>query len=39
MGRKEKEPKRPMEWEEADPKMPVIHSGHMENRVEHIEKS
>ena len=25
------------DWEMADPKVPVIQSGHMENRVEHGE--
>lgn len=26
------EEKKPITWEAADPKPPVIHSGHMENR-------
>lgn len=26
--------KKPVTWEVADPKPPVIHSGHMENRVQ-----
>ena len=30
--RKEEEPK-PIPWEAADPKPPVIRSGHLENRV------
>lgn len=25
--------KRPISWEVADPKPPVIHSGHLENQV------
>lgn len=28
-----KEEKKPIPWEAADPKPPVIQSGHMENRV------
>ena len=27
--------KKPIPWEMADPKPPVIHSGHMENQVRH----
>lgn len=27
--------KKPVTWEAADPKPPVIHSGHMENRKNH----
>ena len=27
-----KEEKQPINWEVTDPKPPVIHSGHMENR-------
>lgn len=27
--------KKPITWEAADPKPPVIQSGHMENRREH----
>jgi hypothetical protein len=27
--------KKPITWEVADPKPPVIHSGHMENRKNH----
>ena len=27
--------RKPIPWEVADPKPPVIHSGHMENRREH----
>lgn len=33
---KEKEEKT-IPWEMTDPKPPVIHSGHMENRREHTE--
>ncbi len=29
-----KEEKKPPVWEAADPKPPVIRSGHMENRVQ-----
>lgn len=25
--------KKPIPWEAVDPKLPVIHSGHMENRI------
>ena len=25
--------KKPIPWEAADPKPPVIHSGHLENRI------
>jgi hypothetical protein len=32
---KEKEENKPIPWELKDPKPPVIHSGHMENRVQH----
>ncbi len=32
---KEDEKKQPTTWEIADPKPPVIHSGHMENRRSH----
>ena len=28
-----KDEKSPIPWEAADPKPPVIHSGHLENRV------
>ena len=28
-----KEEKKPIPWESADPKPPVIQSGHMENRI------
>lgn len=28
------EEKKPVPWETTDPKPPVIHSGHMENRRE-----
>ena len=27
--------KKPITWEVADPKPPIIHSGHMENRKNH----
>ena len=27
--------KKPIPWEAVDPKPPVIHSGHFENRREH----
>lgn len=27
--------KRPLSWEAADPKLPVVQSGHMENRKQH----
>lgn len=30
-----KDEKRPLSWEIADPKLPIVQSGHMENRVEH----
>ena len=29
---KKEEEKKPIPWEVADPKLPVIRSGHMENR-------
>jgi hypothetical protein len=32
---KEKENDKPIPWELKDPKPPVIHSGHMESRVQH----
>ena len=32
---KKQEEKQPIPWEVVDPKPPVIHSGHMENRREH----
>ncbi len=35
MKREEKEEKAPVPWEVSDPKMPVIRSGHMENRTQH----
>ena len=32
---REKEPeKKPLSWEIADPKPPIIQSGHMENRLQ-----
>ena len=34
--KKQEEPK-PVSWEVADPKLPVVRSGHMESRVEHRE--
>lgn len=30
-----KDEKPPISWEIADPKPPIVQSGHMENRVEH----
>lgn len=35
MEKKESE-KKPLSWEVADPKLPVIRSGHFENRKENI---
>ncbi len=32
---KKQEEKKPIPWEIADPKPPVIHSGHMESKREH----
>jgi len=32
---KKKEEASPISWEVKDPKPPVIHSGHMENRTKH----
>ncbi len=29
------EEKKPVSWEVKDPKPPIIHSGHLENRKEH----
>ncbi len=29
------EEKKPVDWEIKDPKPPIIHSGHLENRKEH----
>ena len=37
MRKNEKE--NPLNWTLEDPKPPVIHSGHMENHVKHLEKS
>ena len=34
---KKEEEKKPVPWEAVDPKPPVIHSGHMENRKAHKE--
>ena len=34
MSKEEKEQKKPIPWEMTDPKPPVIHSGHMENRIQ-----
>ena len=34
MEKQEKEKKDPIPWEMNDPKPPVIHSGHMENRIQ-----
>lgn len=31
----DKQKEQPKTWEMVDPKPPVIHSGHMENRKEH----
>lgn len=31
------EEKKPLSWEAADPKPPVIQSGHMENRRNHTD--
>lgn len=30
-----KDEKQPIPWEAKDPKPPVVHSGHMENRIRH----
>lgn len=30
-----KEEKQPLNWEVKDPKPPVVHSGHMEKRLQH----
>ncbi len=35
MRKDEKQPAQPTPWEMNDPKPPVIHSGHMENRSRH----
>ncbi len=35
MRKEEKEEKKHSPWELTDPKVPVIQSGHMENRVQH----
>ena len=35
MKKEEKPEKRKSDWELADTRPPVIHAGHMENRVEH----
>ena len=35
MKKDEKQPQQPIPWEVADPKPPVIRSGHMENRTQH----
>ena len=32
---KERKEEKPVEWEMKDPKLPVIQSGHMENRQQH----
>ena len=34
MEKEEKEQKKPIPWEMTDPKPPVIHSGHLENRIQ-----
>ena len=30
-----KDEKQPIPWEAKDPKPPVVHSGHTENRIKH----
>lgn len=35
MKQEKQDEKKPITWEAADPKPPVIHSGHMENRKSH----
>lgn len=35
MKKEEKQKPRQVPWEVADPKLPVIRSGHMEDRVQH----
>ncbi len=37
MRKEEQKEKNPRPWELRDPKIPVIQSGHMENRAEHLE--
>ena len=32
---KKEEEKKPIPWEAADPKLPVVQSGHMENQRRH----
>ncbi len=32
---KKEEEKKPITWEAADPKLPVVQSGHLENRHQH----
>ena len=39
MRKDEKEEKQPMNWTLEDPKPPVIHSGHLENHVQHRENT
>lgn len=34
--KEKEEEKRPITWEVCDPKPPVIHSGHLENRKENL---
>ncbi len=33
--KEKEEEKKPIPWEATDPKPPIIHSGHMENRRAH----
>ena len=35
---KKEEEKKPITWEAADPKLPVVQSGHFENHVAHQNK-
>ena len=35
MRKEEKEEKRQISWDVVDPKPPVIHSGHLENQIQH----
>lgn len=39
MRKDEKDEKKPITWEMADPKVPIIQSGHMENRVQYAQKA
>ena len=38
MHKEEKQKSQPVPWEVKDPKMPVIRSGHMENRIQNEKK-